>query len=175
MNQIPEQKLPDKETCALISTIFSDLAEAHKHYANAARGITDIAGLISPEQLTLVLAAAVPPTLQLVLLPGQISPLSAPLPPSTTAMTVAGRQEMIKYCKNMILPDPSANTFKECEECTPTRVLATAIFCILEKHLFDETTSRVEVATSFCITAAQLHKAVTGIDYQSGPHPYKRK
>ena len=81
VNRIPEQKLPDKETCALISTIFSDLAEAHKHYANAARGITDIAGLISPEQLTLVLAAAVPPTLQLVLPPGQISPLSTPPPP----------------------------------------------------------------------------------------------
>ena len=78
VNRIPEQKLPDKETCALISTIFSDLAKAHKHYANAARGIADIAGLISPEQLTLVLAAAVPPTLQLVLPPGQVSPLSAP-------------------------------------------------------------------------------------------------
>ena len=175
VNQIPEQKLPDKETCALISTIFLDLAEAHKHYANAARGIADIAGLISPEQLTLVLAAAVPPTLQLVLPPGQISPLSAPLPPPMTATTVAGRQEMIKYCKNMILPDPSANAFKECEERTLTRVLTSAIFCMLEKHLFDETTPRAEVATSFCITAAQLHKAVTGIDYQSGPHPYKSK
>ena len=78
VNRIPEQKLPDKETCSLISTIFSDLAEAHKHYAKAARGIADIAGLISPEQLTLVLAAAVLLTLQLVLPPGQISPLSAP-------------------------------------------------------------------------------------------------
>ena len=78
VNRIPEQKLPDKETCALISTIFVDLAKAHKHYANAARGIADIAGLISPEKLTLVLAAAVLPTLQLVLPPGQISPLSAP-------------------------------------------------------------------------------------------------
>ena len=78
VNRIPEQKLPDKETCALISTIFSDLAKAHKHYTNAARGIIDIAGLISPEQLTLVLAAAVPSTLQLVLPPGQISPLSTP-------------------------------------------------------------------------------------------------
>ena len=78
VNRIPEQKLPDKETCALISTIFVDLAKAHKYYANAARGIADIAGLISPEQLTLVLAAAVPPTLQLVLPPGQMSPLSAP-------------------------------------------------------------------------------------------------
>ena len=83
VNRIPEQKLPDKETCALISTIFVDLAEAHKHYANAARGIAGIVGLISLEQLTLVLAAAVPPTLQLVLPPGQTSPLSAP-PPTTS-------------------------------------------------------------------------------------------
>ena len=78
VSRIPEQKLPDKETCSLISTIFLDLAEAHKHYANAAKGIADITGLISPEQLTLILAAAVPPTLQLVLLPGQILPLSTP-------------------------------------------------------------------------------------------------
>ena len=175
VNRIPEQKLPDKETCSLISTIFSDLAEAHKHYANAARGIADIAGLISPEQLTLILAAAVPLTLQLVLPPGQISPLSTPPPPPETSTTAAGRQEMIKYCKNMILPDPSSAVFETCEERTPTRVLAAAIFCTLEKHLFDETTPRAEVATHFCITAAQLHKSVTGIDYQSGPHGYKRK
>ena len=82
VNHIPDQKLPDKETCLLISTIFSDLSEAHKHYASAARGIADIASLISPEQLTLILAAAVPPTLQLVLPPGHISPLSTP-PPHT--------------------------------------------------------------------------------------------
>ena len=175
VNWIPEQKLPDKETCALISTIFGDLAEAHKHYANAAGGIADIAGLISPEQLTLVLAAAVPPTLQLVFPPGQISLLAAPPPPPTTAMTATGRQDMIKHCKNMILPDPAADAFKECEECTPTRVLAAAVFCTLEKHLFDETTPRVEVASLFCITAAQLHKAVTGVGYQSSPHPYKGK
>ena len=142
VNRIPEQKLPDKETCALISTLFGDLAEAHKHYANAARGIADIAGLISPEQLTLVLAAAVLPTLQLVLQPEQISPLTAPPPPLTTAMTAIGRQDMIKYCKNMILPDPAADAFKECEERTPTRVLAAAVFCTLEKHLFNETTPR---------------------------------
>ena len=128
--------------------------------------------------MTLVLAAAVLPTLQLVLLPGQISPLSAPHPPPpppTTAMTAAGRQAMIKYCKNMILPDPSADAFKACDERTPTWVLAAAVFCTLEKHLFDETTPRAEVATHFYIAAAQLHKAVTGIDYQSGPHPYKGK
>ena len=36
VNRLPDQKSPDKDTCTLISMIFSDLAEAHKHYANAA-------------------------------------------------------------------------------------------------------------------------------------------
>ena len=175
VNRIPDQKLPDKETCSLISTIFSDLAEAHKHYSSAACGIADIATLISPEQFTLVLAAAVPPTLQLVLPPGVVSPLFTPPPPPKPATTVVGRLEMMKYCKTKILPKSTDEVFQKCEEQTPVWVLAVAIFCTLEKHLFNETTPRADVANSFGITAAQLHKAITGVDYQSGPHVYKRK
>ena len=175
VNRLPDQKLPDKETCSLISSIFSDLVEAHKHYSSAARGIADIATLIALEQLTLVLAAAVPPTLQLVLPPGVVSPLSTPPPPPKTVTTAVGRLEMMKYCKTKILPKSTDEVFQKCEEQTPVRVLAAAIFCTLEKHLFDETTPRADVANSFDITAAQLHKAITGVDYQSGPHVYKRK
>ena len=120
VNRIPEQKLPDKETCSLIADIFSDLAEAHKYYASAAKGLADITGLVSPKQLTLILAAAVPPTLQLVLLPGQISPLSTLPPPRKTSTTLTDRQELIKYCKSKILPDPSAAAFETCEARTPT-------------------------------------------------------
>ena len=90
VNRIPEQKLPGKETCSLIADIFLDLPDAHKFYARAAKGLADIAGLISPEQLTLILAAAVPPSLQLVLLPGQISPLSTRPPPPKTSTTLTG-------------------------------------------------------------------------------------
>ena len=175
VNRIPDHKLPDKETCSLISTIFSDLVEAHKHYSSAAHGIADIATLISPEQLTLVLAAAVPPTLQLVLPPGVISPLSTPPPPPKPATTAVGRLEMMKYCKTKILPKSTDEVFQQFEEQTPVRVLAVAIFCTLEKHLFHETTPRADIANSFGITAAQLHKAIAGVDYQSGPHVYKRK
>ena len=175
INKIPEQKLPNKETCLLISDIFSNLAEAHRHYADAAKGLADIASLVSPEQLTLVLAAAVPLTLQLVLPPGQISPLVAlPLPPKTST-TPSDRKELIQYCKNKILPNPSDLAYESCDACTPTRVLAAAVFCTLEKHLFDETTPRAEVASKFCVTTAQLHKAVTGVDYKGGPHVYKRR
>ena len=48
VNRIPEQKLPGKEACSLIADIFLDHAEAHKFYASAAKGLADIAGLISP-------------------------------------------------------------------------------------------------------------------------------
>ena len=175
VNRLPDKKLPDKDTCALISTIFSDLAEAHKHYANAARGIADIATLIAPEQLTLVLAAAVPPTLQLVLPPELVSPLSTPPPPPKPATTAVGRLEMVKYCKMKILPTSTDEAFLKCEERSPVRVLAAAVFSTLEKHLFDETTARADIANNFHITSAQLHKAMTGVDYRSGPHIYKRK
>ena len=87
VNRISEQKLPGKEACSLIADIFSDLAEAHKFYASMAKGLADITGLVSPEQLTLILAAAVPPTLQLILLPGQISPLSTLPPPPEGSLT----------------------------------------------------------------------------------------
>ena len=50
-----------------------------------------------------------------------------------------------------------------------------AIFCSLERKYFDERTPRAEVATMFQVTTAQLMKAVTGVDYVSGPHPYTKK
>ena len=173
VSHLPAEKLPDRETCSLISTVFKDLAEAHTHFASAARGLADITSVVSPEQLTLVLAAAVPPTLQL-LPPGQISPLSAPPPPPTETTTAAGKQDVVKHCKRMILLNPEADCFKSYDKRAPTRVLAAAIFCTLEKHLFDETTTQADIATAFCITTAQLHKAVMGIDYHSGPHHYKK-
>ena len=137
---LPKQPIPDKETCNLISTTFSELAEAHKHYANAATGLADITSLISPEQLTLVLSTAVPPTLQLVLPATQVSPLSAAPPPPTSATTPAGKQEIVNYCKSMILPDPEADCLKKYEKHTPTQVLTAAVFYYLEKHIFDDST-----------------------------------
>ena len=175
ISRLPEQKLPGKEVCSLIADIFSDLAEAHKFYARATKALADIVGLVSPEQLTLILASAVPPTLQLIMPPGQLSPLSTPPPPPETSTTPTGRQEMIQHCKRQILPNHLADAFDKCEPRTPTRVLTAAIFSILERHLFDSTTPRAEVAANFSITPAQLHKAITGVDYKSGPHTYKKK
>ena len=170
---IPEQKPPNKQTCSLISDVFTDLAEAHQHYAAAAKNLAEVANLVSPEHLTIILAAAVQPNLQLVLPPGQVSPLFAPPTPKTSS--TSDQKELIQLCKIAILPNPSHSAFHKFEERTPTRVLAAAVYCTLEKHLFDETTPRANVALKFRITAAQLHKAITGIDYKSGPHKYKKQ
>ena len=164
ISRIPEQHPPNKEACTLISAAFQDLAEAHKHYAAAAHNLSEVAKLVSP---------AVQPNLQLVLPPGQVSPLFAP--PTPKASTASERKELIQLCKAAILPDPSHSIFHKVEEKTPTRVLAAAVYCTLERHLFDETTTRNDVALKFKITAAQLHKAITGIDYKSGPHKYKKR
>ena len=172
---LPQQNLPSTNVCGLISNIFSDLSTAHGFQAKAAQGIAELASLITPEQMTLVLAAAVPPTIQIVLPPGSASPLSTPPLPPTTAATEAERQDVIKYCKKNILPDPAADCFDKCDKKAPTRVLAAAIFCTLERKYFDEKTPRAEVATMFQVTTAQLTKAVTGVDYMSGPHPYTKK
>ena len=80
ISRIPEQNPPSKQTCSLISDVFKDLAEAHKHYAAAAHNLSEVATLVSPEHLTIILAAAVQPNLQLVLPPGQVSPLLHPQP-----------------------------------------------------------------------------------------------
>ena len=174
-SRLPQQNLPSTEVCGLISNIFSDLSTAHGFQAKAAQGIVELASLITPEQMTLILAAAVPPTIQIVLPPGSASPLSTPPSLPTTAATEAERQDVIRYCKKNILPDPAAECFDKCDKKAPTRVLATAIFCTLERKYFDERTPRAEVATMFQVTTAQLTKAVTGVDYVSGPHPYTKK
>ena len=175
VSHIPEQKPPNKQTCSLISDVFKNLAEAHQHYAAAAKNLAEVANLVSPEHLTIILAAAVQPNLQLVLPPGQVSPLLAPPPTPKTSSTPADRKELIQFCKNAILPDPSHSAFDKFEERTPTRVLAAAVYCMLEKHLFNDTTPRADVASKFRVTAAQLHKAIMGIDYKSGPHTYKKR
>ena len=174
-SHLPQQNLPSTEVCGVISNIFSDLSTAHGFHAKATQGIAELASLITPEQMTLILAAAVPPTFQLVLPPGTASPLSTPPLPPTTVATEAGRQDVTRYCKKNILPDPAADCFDKCDKKAPTRVLAVAIFCTLEQKYFDERTPRAEIATMFQITTAQLTKAVTGVDYESGPHPYTKK
>ena len=50
-----------------------------------------------------------------------------------------------------------------------------AVYCQLERNYFDETRSRTEVAAMFRCNTSQLSKAITGVEYKSGPHHYKPK
>ena len=53
--------------------------------------------------------------------------------------------------------------------------MAAAIYSKLERKFFDDTDSRIDVATAFRCNVSQLTKALTSIEYASGPHHYKPK
>ena len=115
------------------------------------------------------------PAIQLVV-PGQlISPLSKPPPPQPEPSNAAGRLEIMNFTKMRVLPDPDSEALTNCDDNSAMIVLAAAIYCQLEQHYFDETCSRIDVATLFHCNTSQLSKAVMGIDYKSGPHHYKPK
>ena len=123
--------------------------------------------------MTLILAAVVPPTLQLSLPAGTVSPLSAPPPLPATTTTHEGRHDVVMFCKSQILPDPKADGFLKHERKSPTRVLAAALYVVLERKYFEEKTSRSDIVSMFSVTTAQLTKVVMGVDYESGPHQTK--
>ena len=171
--RLPQQKLPSSKVCSLIADIFSDLAKAHSAQAQAAKGLAELATAVTPEQMTLILVATVPLTLQLSLPIGTVLPLSTPPLPPATIMTREGCHDIMMFCKSQILPNPKADGFLKQEKKSPTCVLAAALYVVLERKYFEERTSRSDIASMFSITTAQLTKAVMGVDYESGPHQTK--
>ena len=119
--------------------------------------------------------AATAPAIQLVIPPGITSPVVVPPPPPHQATTPMGRAAIIDATKLQVLPDPDASCLTECNKNTATRVLAAAIYSKLEHKFFDNTHSRMEVSTAFHCNVLQLTKALTGVEYHSGPHHYKPK
>ena len=73
------------------------------------------------------------------------------------------------------MPDPDSSELVLEEENSATRVLAAAIYLKIENLFFDETSSRLEIATAFKCNINQLTKAVMGVHYKGGPHHYKPK
>ena len=167
--------LPSVKSCAEIANVFSKLADAHRTYAKAVDGLAQLSTILNPSQCATILKAAVMPTIQIVI-PGKlVSPVTAPPPPPTAASTALGRLEIIKYMKHCILPNPDSSELAQEEENSATRVLAAAIYLKIENMFFDETSSRVEIATAFKCNISQLTKAVMGVHYKGGPHRYKPK
>ena len=171
----PSESLPDAKTYEKIGEVFNKIHCAHKAYAEAAEGLAELSTEVTPQQYTMLLTAAVMPTIQIIV-PGQlISPLTALPPPQSPASTALGRSEIIKYTKLKVLPNPDATALTTCDENSATRVLAAAVYCMLEHLFFDDTLSHTDIAMAFHCNVSQLTKAVTGVDYKGGPHRYKPK
>ena len=175
LRNFPGEKLPESSICKKIGNVFSHLSTAHTAYSKVAQGLAELATLLTPQQYTLLLMATITPTIQLIVLGQMISPLSTPPPPKQESSTAAGRVEIMNFTKRKVLPNPNSESLMDCNDNLATRVLAAAIYCQLEKHYFDETRSRSDVAALFHCNTSQLSKAITGVDYKSGPHHYKPK
>ena len=171
----PIQNIPDNEVCTQIADVFFKLAQAHKTYGEAAEGIAELASHITPKQYTMLLVASAMPMIQVVV-PGQmVGPLTTPPLHQTETSTAIGCTKLIKFTKSQVLPDPHLSELAEADKNSATRVLAAAVFLKLEKLYFDDTTSRMDASTLFGCKVLQLMKAITGVDYKSGPHHYVPK
>ena len=175
LQKFPGEKLPEASTCEKIGNVFASLCTAHTAYLEAAHGLAELATLLTPEQYTLVLAATVTPSIQLIFPGRNISPLSTPLPPHQESHTAMGRAEIINFTKCKVLPNPESSSLMDCDDNSATRVLAAAVYCQLERNYFDKTRSCNDVAALFRCNTSQLSKAITGVEYKSGPHHYKPK
>ena len=123
----------------------------------------------------MMLTATVMPMIQ-VLVPGNlVSPVTAPPPPPAATSTALGKSEIIKYTKLKVLPNPDSPELVAVDENSATHVLAVAIYLKVENLFFDDTSSRMDIATAFRCNLSQLTKAVTGVHYKGGPHHYKPK
>ena len=118
---------------------------------------------------------ATAPVIQVMVPPKMTSPVVAPQPPLPSAATPLGSMAIIDFTKARVLPDPDSPVLQECNKNKATRVLAAAIYSTLKGKFFDNMHSRIEVAKAFRCNVSQLTKALTGIEYASGPHHYKPK
>ena len=175
MSQYPKQDLPNTDVCKKIGKVFKKLSEAHEAYSQAAEGLAQLASEVSPEHFTLLLTASTMPVIQVVVPPTMNSPVVAPPPMPKSATTAEERATVIDFTKTQVLPDANSSALIDCEKNNATRVLAAAIYSVLEKKFFDTVHPRADVATAFHCNTSQLSKALTGIEYASGPHQYTPK
>ena len=173
--KFPGQSLLDTSTCKKIGEVFVQLSAANKAYSEAVEGLAEISTLVTPDQFTMLLTGTMTPAIQLIV-PGQVmSPLFTPPPLQPQASTALGHSKIMNFTKLRMLPNPDSEALLSCDKNSATRVLTAAIYCKLEHNYFDETRSRMDIATAFCCNTSQLSKAMTGIDCKSGPHHYKPK
>ena len=175
ISQYPKQDLPNADVCKKIGEVFKKLSEAHEAYSQAAKGLAELASEVTPEHFTLLLTASTTPVIQIVVPPTMNSPVVAPPPMPKSAITAEECAMIIDFTKTQVLPDANSSALINCDKNNATRVLAAAIYSVLEKKFFDTVLPRADVATAFHCNTSQLSKALTGIEYASGPHQYTPK
>ena len=171
----PDQDVPNANVCEEIGHVFLKLSEANKAYGEVAEALVELSTKVSPQHYMLLLTAATAPTIQIIVPPKMTSPVVAPPLPSPQATMALRHTAIVDATKLKVLPNPEAQCLQECDSNTPTRVLAAAIYVKLERKFFDNTHSRIDLATAFKCNVSQLTKALTGVEYYSGPHHYKLK
>ena len=145
----PSESLPSMEICAQIPDIFSKLAATHKAYGEAVDGLAELSTVLTPLHYTMMLTAVVMPMIQVVIPGNLVSPVAAPPPPQAAASTVLGRSEIIKYMKLKVLPDPDSPELIAADRNSATHILAAVIYLKVEHLFFDDTSSRMDIATAF--------------------------
>ena len=131
----PSESLPNLEICAKIRDVFSKLAAAPKAYREAADGLAELSTELTPPHYTMMLTAAVIPTIQVVIPGNLVSPVAAPPLPQAAASTVLERSQVIKYMKLKVLPDSDSPDLIAVDKNSTICVLAAAIYLKVE-HLF---------------------------------------
>ena len=86
----PDQDLLNAAVCEKIGHIFLKLSEAKKAYGEPAEALAEISTEVSPQHYTLLLTAAMAPTIQIIVPPNMTSPIVAPPPPLPQAATPLG-------------------------------------------------------------------------------------
>ena len=162
LQKFPGEKLPTASTCEKIGNVFASLCTARTAYLEAAQGLAQLATLLTPEQYTLVLAATVTPSIQLIVQGQNISPLSTPPPPHQESHTAMGRAEIINFTKCKVLPNPEASSLTDCDDNSATRVLAAAVYCQLERTTSTKLVHAVRSQPCFAATPHSCQRLLRG-------------
>ena len=131
----PSESLPNMEICAKIGDVFSILAAAHKAYREAADGLAELSTELSPPHYTVMLTAAVMPTIQIVIPGNLVSPVAAPPLRQAAASTALGRSEIVTYMKLKVLPNADSPELMAADKNSATHVLVAAIYLWMWQQL----------------------------------------
>ena len=91
----PDQDLPNTVVCEKIGHIFLKLSETNKAYREVAETVAEISTEVSPQHYTLLLTAAMAPTIQIIVPPNMTSPVVAPPLPLPQAATPLGHTAIV--------------------------------------------------------------------------------